>query len=481
MKRTLLDRRTFIKAGSVALAVPWLEAMFSNKAMANGSSDPKRYVCLYIASGTYMKANDGAFWYPGTTPGPLDPNNLPIVFAPFASNVGDFSIIRGLDNRARYQCQGTGGDHSTAIASYLTSTPYTNGDLNSCTINGSSFDNAYAQAKGLTAYAMSASGYDGFHADNTPFDYSRTVSYLNGQQSDCWLNPYALWQSLFASLPTSDAGTGAPPPPVSVFVKNKSILDSAVAGINKLKAMLGTADQQRVDDYYTSLRDFENTLSTPDGGVIIPSACNGNNPPPVTLNNEDHIGTGLDFGSRLQAFMDIISLAFKCNSAQAFSFLFEYENTNRQFQGQIPSNLVYMGADMTTPGSHNEIAHWADGGTGEETERSNRCVSRDRYYASWLMYLVNSLKSATDPSGSRILDNTIIQFGNGLHDGNHNTDGQQTTTGLPTVVAGGKNMLSPGNFYFFPNNDLSDLYYTFNQKLGAGLSSFGGSTTVIAI
>ncbi|HEX4620328.1 MAG TPA: DUF1552 domain-containing protein, partial [Myxococcaceae bacterium] len=263
--------------------------------------------------------------------------------------------------------------------------------------------------------------------------------------------------------------------------KNKSILDNAVAGINKLKSMLGTADQQRVDDYYTHLRAFEATLQTPDAGVIIPSACNGNSPTPVSLNNEDHQGTGQDFNQRIQAFMDIMSLAFKCNSVQTFSFLFEYENTNRQFLGQIPANLVYMNANMTTPGSHNEIAHWSDGGTGEETERSNRCVSRDRFYISWLMYLVNSLKSATDPSGSKILDNTIIQLGNGLHDGNHNTDGQQTTTGLPMVLAGGKNMLSPGNFYAFPHNDISDLYFTLNKKLGAGLSSFGGSTTVLGI
>jgi hypothetical protein len=400
------------------------------------------------------------------------------VFSPFASNVGDFSIVRGLDNRARYQCQGTGGDHSTAIATYLTSTPYTDGTSSACTINGSSLDQAMAANNGLKAYAMSASGYDGYHPDLTPFDYGRTVSYLNGQQADTWLNPYALFQSLFAGIPTM----GAPPPPQSVFVKNKSILDGAVASINKLKGMLGTADQQRVDDYYTSLRDFESTLTSGvDGGTGYSTACIANNPPSTSLDNEDHTGTGLDFNARLTAFMDIISLAFKCNNAQMFSFLFEYENTNREFQNLIPSNLVVGGADMSTPGSHNEIAHWADGGTGEITERMNRCISRDRYYASMLMYLVNSLKSATDPSGARILDNTIIQFGHGLHDGNHNTDGMQTTTGLPTVLAGGRNFLSPGNFYAFPNNDMSDLLFTLNTKLGMGLPSFGGSTTKLAI
>jgi hypothetical protein len=478
MKDLRLSRRAFIRSGSIALAVPYLEAMFPKKALAAGTSDPKRYVCLYIASGTYMKANDGAFWYPGTTAQALDGGNLPTVFAPFSANAGDFSIIRGLKNKARFQCQGTGGDHSTAIATYLTSTPYTDGTSSSCTINGSSLDQAMASANNLKAYAMSASGYDGYHPDQTPFDYGRTVSYLNGTQADTWLNPYKLFQTLFAGIPTVP---NAPPPPPPLLVKNKSILDNAVAGINKLKAKLGAADRQRVDDYYSGLRNFEATLTTMGPPPMMQPACVPGAGPSTTLNNEDHSGTGLDFNARLQAFMDIMVLAFKCNNVQVFSFLFEYENTNRQFRNQVLANLVYQGANVDTPGSHNEIAHWSDGGTGEEPERMNRCVTRDRFYVSWLVYLINALKAANDPSGAPILDNTIIQFGHGLQDGNHNTDGMQTTTGLPTVLAGGRNMLSPGHFYAFPNNDLSDLYYTLNRKLGMGLPNFAGSTTMLAI
>ena len=37
MKRFLLDRRMFLKAGGLALAVPYLEAMFPAKALAGTS------------------------------------------------------------------------------------------------------------------------------------------------------------------------------------------------------------------------------------------------------------------------------------------------------------------------------------------------------------------------------------------------------------------------------------------------------------
>ena len=333
-----------------------------------------------------------------------------------------------------------------------------------------------ADANGLKAYALSAGGYDGFHADSTPYDYSRTVSYLKGVQADTWLNPYSLWKSLFGSIVIPDAGT---PVALSAFSRNKSILDSALGGINKLKSQLGAADKQRVDDYYTNLRKFESSL--PSDSVVTAPTCVPGASPPTSLNNEDHQGKGLAFDARLNAFLDIITLAFKCNNAQMFSMMFEYENTNRQFRNQIPSALIYQGASMDTAGSHNEIAHWADGGTAEVAERSHRCVSRDRYYMSKMIYLVNALKAAKDPSGASILDNTIIELGNGLEDGNHGTDGQNPGTGHPVVLAGGKNFITPGQFYAYPNNDLADLHYSINKKLGMGLASFGGSTTQLAL
>ena len=72
MKRTLISRRAFLTAGGAALALPCLEAMFPSRTLAAGTSDPKRYVCMYIASGTYLKVNNGAFWYPGTANAPLN-------------------------------------------------------------------------------------------------------------------------------------------------------------------------------------------------------------------------------------------------------------------------------------------------------------------------------------------------------------------------------------------------------------------------
>ena len=474
-----IDRRTFIKAGAATLTLPFLEAMLPSFVKAGGTANPTRYVCMYLASGTYIKSNDGAFWYPGATSAPLDRNNLPVVFQPFAANASDFSIIRGVENEERYNCQGTGGDHSTAVATYLSCLPYTDGGAATCTINGSSFDFEIAQKAGLKAIAMSAGGYDGYHPDLTPFDYGRTVSYVNGQQADCALNPYKLFYSLFAGISNAAQPPGQSISPSTLaIVRNKSILDHAISAINKLKTKVGTEDRRRLDDYFTSVRMLETSVNA---NPVSGAGCQIANPPDSSLNAEDHDGSGTDFPQRLKTFCDIIALAFKCNNAQVFSLMWEYENTNRKFSGTVPQELIYQGADMVNPGSHNEMAHWADNGADQYTERMNRCITRDRFYMSFVVYLMNALKAARDPSGSPILDNTIIQFGHGLHDGNHKVASIDSTTGLPMVLAGGRNLINPGQFHYLPSADLKDLYYTIGQKMGVGLSSFRGRSTLVNI
>ncbi len=499
MKKTTLTRRDVIKAGGITLALPFLEAMIPSIAKAAGAVDPKRYVCMYIPSGTYMKPNDGAFWQPRSA-GLLDSNNLPEVFRPFAGNAANFSILRGVKNSSQYQCQGITGGHASNVSTYLTCSPYSDGGAAFCTLTGSSFDQLLALQKGLKAYAMSGGGYDGYHPDLVNFDYGRTVSYLNGNQAETWLDPYKLFYSsgLFQNYDPNavvapapgTAPTAAPQAPLSPFSRNKSILDNALSAISDLKSRLGAADRRRLDDYFTGLRNLEMSVvalppppqppPNPGGSPPPPNQCGGVTPPNLSLNNEDHSGNQDDFAARMKAFCDIMILSFKCDRAQVFSLMTEYENTNRRFRNLIPGNLVYGGANVDVPGSHNEMAHWGDGGAGEETERRNRCVSRDRFYMSFVDYLMTALKNSQDPSGSSILDNTIIQFGHGLEDGNHGFGGGQAV-GLPLILAGGRNMINPGNLYDLQGVDLKDLYFTLSQKFGMNISNFQGSSRIIEI
>ncbi|PWU14718.1 MAG: hypothetical protein C5B49_12690, partial [Bdellovibrio sp.] len=278
-------RRMFLKAGGVTLALPVLESLLPRSAWGAGAGDPKRYVCCYIASGTYVQPNQGANWYPAQT-GQLNANSLPVVFSPFASSAGQFSIVRGLYNNAKENSNAP-GDHAAGPPTYLTCDQAINYNSNSCTVNNASFDQAIAKQNNLTAFAMSASGYDGYHPDQVAFDYGRTVSYLPGQQVETWLNPYKLFYSsgLFGNF-TPPAATTTPTPsgtptsmptptpsptPQNSSAQDKSILDYVLQSIQNLQPKLGTEDKVRLDDYLTGIRTLETQLAPSS----IPSTTGG--------------------------------------------------------------------------------------------------------------------------------------------------------------------------------------------------------------
>jgi hypothetical protein len=149
--------------------------------------------------------------------------------------------------------------------------------------------------------------------------------------------------------------------------------------------------------------------------------------------------------------------------------MFDGESASRP-NNQCPPAMVFDNASLTGA-LHIGISHY-----GTTSDGPAKCISRDRNYMSLFTYLLNGLKAATDPSGSTLLDNTIVLTGYGVTDGNHDDD----EAGVPLAAGGGKNLgLHPGNCLDLNNADMIDLYYTFSTFLGMGLTDFRGSTKVL--
>ena len=495
--KAFLSRRTFIRSGTALLALPTLEAMIPQAFGQTALTDPKRYVFIYLANGTYMKLNNGANWQPGTRAGALSAANLPVVFQPFASQVNDFSILRGVWNSAKFFATDNNGEyvnnHPGAMASYLTNTPIQNYQKATSGISGNSFDIEMAMKNNWKAYALSAKGGDWF-IGGSQFPYHVTPTYKNGNPiADVWGNPYKLFtsQGLFM-----DAAPSTPQQPTTqpTLARNKSILDGAYRAIASLKEKVGAADKQRLDDYFTSLRSLEKTVTEmppPMSGPV----CNPANPVPTNLNNENPDGSGLDYAPRLKAFCDVIALAFKCNRAQIFSLVTQPEGNDRRLNGNVPASLNYKDSPVNRLITHNEIAHW-DGGQNLVGEQNiiNANISLDRFFVSFAMYLMAQLKASTDPSGSPILDNTIVELGHGMMEGSHGFDtygqGPEVVStqryfnpqGMPLMIGGGRNMgFNPGNFHVFSDADLKDLHFTIASRMKSGLTSWRGSSRLLNV
>ncbi len=166
--------------------------------------------------------------------------------------------------------------------------------------------------------------------------------------------------------------------------------------------------------------------------------------------------------------MDMITLGFQCDIIRSASVMYDGETGGRNFGNQVPAHLVYNGASLDSVENHIGISH--SGGR-------DKCITRDRLYMNIMVYLINKLKQAKDPSGSSIIDNTIIVNGYAVSDGNHsNGDG-----GVPIIVGGGRNLINPGDSYDVSGYDMRDLLYSINVQLNMGMDNFVGANRLIKI
>ena len=146
-----------------------------------------------------------------------------------------------------------------------------------------------------------------------------------------------------------------------------------------------------------------------------------------------------------------------------------------------PSELIYKGADIAGWNNHlvSHFGHFDSGDFAHSTpDGIPRCITRDRFYLSVVADLINKLKNAKDASGSAILDNTIIHSGFGIKDGMHRIELAKSP---PTLVAGGRNFITPGQSFDFSSYDVADMFYTFSTHLGLGIPSFQNGNKLIKL
>jgi hypothetical protein len=462
MSNWRIERRRFITGVGAIFTLPLLESLHAKTAWAAADGDPRRFVSLYMPNGTYNLKGD-AVWYPPV--GPLG-NNLPRVLSPFAANIADFSVLMHPDSRARNQSPV--GAHATAASTYLTQRLATDYGSSQCTVPGDSFDQMVANAAKKPNLVISG-GCNSGAPDNTPFNYAEYLSYKNGQPNEPYRNPVSLYKQMFANLvPT----TTSAPVATAAAARNKSILDNSLADIKDLQSHLGKNDNVKLDSYFSSVRALETKLA--GAGAAAPaSGCTAGKSPSPTLDNVDINGNlSAVYIARMQAFCDMITLGFQCDLFRSVSLTYDGEGAQRR-NNPCPPDLNLNNSDLSGV-LHTGISHYGQNGPGG----ADRAVSRDRTYMSIFVYLLNGLKAVKDPSGSTILDNTLVLSGFGVPDGQHNNDDAE---GVPMVLGGGRNFARPGNCIDLGGADMTDLFYTFNTYLKLGLPNFEGSTNVLKV
>ena len=451
---TPLSRRTVLKGLGATLALPWLDAMRPARA-AESAKAPVRMAVLYMPNGVCPGA-----WSPQ---GAGRDFTLSPILEPLAPHKDDILVLRELWNAAT----DTGDGHYVKTGGFLTGTTITRTTGSDLRSGAVSMDQVAAKRIGhMTALPSLELGLE---PPATGVDTNVGYTQLYGAHI-AWstpatpltkeINPRAAFDRLFRANAPGRAAEAA---------KDRSVIDLVLADAKRLQQKLGADDRQKLDEYLDSVRSVEQRIefdaqrqretvrsdplaekAVAELGARIDAYSD---PARVSERRGDHT-------EHTRIMLDLMVLAFWTDSTRISTFMFGNAVSGRNFSFLEGVN-----------GAHHEISHHQ--GSAEKLERYKRI---NQWHLGQFAYMIERMKAIRE--GERtLLDNSMLLFGAGMHDGNahdpHN---------LPIVLAGrGGGTLATGrNLAYAPKTPLTNLYVAMLNRMGTPVERFSDSTGELA-
>lgn len=483
MKRDLrYSRRNFLQSiGAGVALLPLLHADRADAACYVGGI--KRLYVLAWPNGMLSSIDS----WPGAGNDPttwtIDPTGFQSSLQPFKS---DLLLLRGVDYSFIRDMPGSGERTGHACfpgmltgAFYQTLSGSTSADV----AGGPSIDQYIGSH-------LQTTGYKGLVSLNQAV-FPKSTGHLSwkgpGQVVLPDPDPYNVFSTYFQGaipspppMPTTKVDAGAPPAPVDTAkVVGKSILDAVIGDLTRFSNIVGTEDKKNIDAHLQSVRDIEARMQLMGTG-----AGTGVTTGPITMGTNAACGPpamstklALTDVSNVPALtklhMDLGVAAFGADLTRCIVL---------QISDQGAANLVmtwlgYVGGkpnpvDPNTGDAqgYHSIAH-------QNTADKVKC---DRWFQDQIAYLIQQMKSVTDPTGKTLLDSSVVVGMNNMRTGTHET------TAVPVVMAGscggyfktGRSLALPAGT---PNNGL---LIALCNAMGTpvttfGQTSYGGELTVL--
>ncbi|MGB7346562.1 MAG: DUF1552 domain-containing protein [Pirellulaceae bacterium] len=227
--------------------------------------------------------------------------------------------------------------------------------------------------------------------------------------------------------------------------QGRSIMDLVGEDAKSLSRELGTGDQQRLDAYFTSVRDLEKRMAANERWAKLPK-------PKVDAKRPVDIGNGSDLIGRQRMMSDVIKLALQTDSSRYVTY-------------HIPGAGGVIPIDGVDEGYHGLSHHGRD-----EEKLSQLALIETEMIKAWAD-LLRDLQSTNEANGS-LLDNTAVfmtsNLGNSSNHDNRN---------MPVLLAGGG--FRHGQHLAFDqknNYPLPNLYVSILQRMGMPVDTFATST-----
>lgn len=228
-----------------------------------------------------------------------------------------------------------------------------------------------------------------------------------------------------------------------------SILDAILEDARGLNRELGKTDQQKLEEYFSSIRETEKKLALAEGWIDRPK-------PEITDPamkkvadgaRDTKIGDGY-----VEVWLDLMFLALQTDSTRVVSMAVENGN---------------WGLDGVTDSYHTLSHH------GQRDDPLRQLAIIEQHLMQNLARFVERLKSAEQPGGGSLLDSTQVLFGSGLGSGSRHSN-----TNLPLILAGG-GWKHGQHIDAQRGQPLCNLYLSMLQRMGAEQDYFNRSLSTL--
>ncbi|MCI0463931.1 MAG: DUF1552 domain-containing protein [Gemmataceae bacterium] len=405
-----MNRRHFLRAAGVSLALPWLDAL----AQTPAAGPPRRMVCICTPLGLHPP-----YFFPQQA-------GRDYQFTPYLEPLrefrNDFTVISGLAHPE------VGPSHDS-IFSFLTAAPHPErraGFRNSVSVD----QFAAARIGGETRFPSLVLSCEGFS-----LSWTRSGALVPSDTS-----PARMFARLFLEGRPDEVAAQ-----VRRLQDGQSILDTVGDQARRMQPGLGSADRDKLDEYFSSVRELERGLARSEEWSRRPRPQVNARPPQDIHNPADLVG-------RARLMFDLIHLALQTDSTRLITLLLLGTSLVPPIQG------VSLG--------HHDLSHHGQDPTKIAQLRTVE-LEKLRTFRAFLAKL-----KETREQDATLLDRTMVFFSSNL--GNASS---HSTRNLPVLLAGG-GFRHGQHLAFNPTNPppLSNLYVSMLQRLGIDADRFGSST-----